>query len=67
MKDFKEIEKIVSDIKNTPNSKLVETMDKLTIEFDIIKKELINNTYQLDKIEEFYNKILKEYNLRTNV
>ena len=63
---MKDIEKIISDLKNTPNSKLVQVMDQLTLEFEVIKKDLINNTYKLDKIEQLYNKILKEYNLRTN-
>jgi hypothetical protein len=63
---MKDIEKIISDLKNTPNSKLVQVMDQLTLEFEVIKKDLINNTYKLDNIEQLYNKILKEYNLRNN-
>ena len=45
-----ELENIISEqknLKNLPNSKLIEYMDK--------------STYFLDKLEELYNNILKEY------
>jgi len=64
-----ELENIVSqrqNIKNLPNNALVEYMDKLSQEFDNTKTNLINLTYHLDKVEELYNFILKEYELREN-
>ena len=64
-----ELENIFSqrqNIKNLPNNALVEYMDKLSQEFDNTKTNLINLTYHLDKVEELYNFILKEYELREN-
>jgi len=59
-----ELENIISEqknLKNLPNSKLIEYMDKLTTDFEQLKKNIIESTYFLDKLEELYNNILKEY------
>ena len=63
-----ELENIISEqknLKNLPNSKLIEYMDKLTSDFELLKKNIIESTYFLDKLEELYNNILKEYQDRT--
>jgi hypothetical protein len=39
-------------------------MEKLTSEFDFTKENIINSTIYLDKVEELYNNILKEYESR---
>jgi hypothetical protein len=62
--EFENIIKLQSDLKDQPNSKLIEVMDKLTTEFDLTKDSIINSTFYLDKIEELYNKILNEYQSR---
>jgi hypothetical protein len=62
--EFENIIKLQSDLKDQPNSKLIEVMDKLTTEFDLTKDNIINSTFYLDKIEELYNKILNEYQSR---
>jgi hypothetical protein len=54
------------NIKNIPNSKLIEYMDVITEDFEITKSNLINMSYYLDKLEELYNSILKEYQSRNN-
>lgn len=54
------------NIKNIPNSKLIEYMDSITEDFEITKSNLINMSYYLDKLEELYNSILKEYQTRNN-
>lgn len=54
-----------SDLKNESNSTLISHMDKLSLEFDKVKTNIIELTYHLDKVEELYNKILKEYESRT--
>jgi hypothetical protein len=54
------------NIKNIPNSKLIEYMDIITEDFEITKSNLINMSYYLDKLEELYNSILKEYQSRNN-
>ena len=64
-----ELESIISqrsNLKNLPNATLVEFMDKLTSDFEVTKQNLINLTLHLDKVEEIYNFILKEYQNRVN-
>jgi hypothetical protein len=62
--EFEKILTDLSDVKNLPNNKLIEVMDKLTTDFDITKTNIINMTVYLDKIEELYNKTLAEYESR---
>ena len=60
-------EKIINehkDIKNLPNSVLVEHMDILSESFDTTKQNIINLTFFLDKVEELYNLTLNEYQSR---
>jgi hypothetical protein len=52
------------DLKNLPNSDLVQMMDLLSLEFEDVKKNLISMTFHLDKIEELYNNSLKEFQNR---
>lgn len=54
------------NIKNIPNSKLIEYMDVVTEDFEATKSNLINMSYYLDKLEELYNSMLKEYQSRNN-
>ena len=63
-----EVENIIKeqgDLKNHSNSKLIENMDKLTNDFEMTKTNILNLTLYLDKVEELYNNILKEYQSRT--
>lgn len=62
---LEEITKNQTELKNLPNSKLVEMLDFLSQEFDDTKEHLINMTYYLDNIELMYNNILKEHKSRT--
>lgn len=62
--EFENILKMQSDLKDQPNSKLIEVMDKLTTEFDLTKDTIIKSTMYLDKVEELYNNMLKEYQSR---
>jgi hypothetical protein len=64
--EFEKISTEMGDLKNHPNSKLIEMMDLLTTEFELTKNNIIGLTLYLDKIEEFYNKSLDEYQSRTN-
>lgn len=63
--EFDNIVKEVVDLKNQPNSKLIEFMDKLTDDFETTKNNIIGLTLYLDKVEEMYNKVLEEYQNRT--
>jgi hypothetical protein len=69
MGNMNEIENIIEfskDLKNKTNAQIVETLDTLNEEFNFTKNIVINLTYDLDKIEELYTIILKEYNKRQN-
>jgi hypothetical protein len=63
--EFTEITEQQKDLKNLPNSKLIEIMDKLSLEFDSTKENIIKYTYYLDNIELMYNNTLKEYQDRS--
>jgi hypothetical protein len=62
--EFEKIIELQKQLKDQPNSKLIEVMEKLTSEFDYTKENIINSTIYLDKVEELYNNILKEYESR---
>jgi archaellum component FlaC len=62
--EFKVIQEIAVNVDKIPNSKLEENMDKLSQEFEEIKNSIIGMSFYLDKIEELYNRILKEYQNR---
>jgi hypothetical protein len=64
--EFEKIVQELEDLKNLSNNKLIEVMDTLTTEFELTKNNIIGLTLYLDKIEEFYNKSLDEYQTRTN-
>jgi hypothetical protein len=64
-----ELENIVSqksNLKNLPNTVLVNFLQKLSDEFEVTKQDIINKTHHLDKVEDLYNITLKEYQLRGN-
>lgn len=63
--DFENIINEQKNLKNLQNSKLIEFMDKLSSDFDLVKKNIIDQTIYLDKLEEIYNNILKEYQNRS--
>lgn len=56
----------IKNIKELPNSKLVEIMDILSAEFDNTKSNIINLTHYLDNLEIMYNSVLSEYEERNN-
>jgi hypothetical protein len=64
--EFETIIKLSADLKNQPNSKLIEYMDMLTNDFETTKNNIINMTIYMDKVEELYNNLLKEYQSRSN-
>ena len=68
MKDekFKEILDTQTNLKDLPNSKLVEYLDLLSTDFEITKESIIKSTFYLDKVEELYGKVLKVYQERNN-
>jgi hypothetical protein len=63
MKDekFKEILDSQIGLKDLPNTKLVEYLDLLSLDFDSTKESIIKSTLYLDSVEELYNRVLKVY------
>jgi hypothetical protein len=64
--EFESILSQMSNLKNLPNNVLVSFMDKITVDFELTKQKVIEQTYYIDKLEETYNFILKEYQNRGN-
>lgn len=62
--EFEKIVQELGDLKNLPNTKLIEIMDTLTTDFEITKNNIISLTVYLDSVEELYNKTLEEYQSR---
>lgn len=62
--EIKVVIEIVKDAKNVPNNRLEQTMDKLSEEFESTKQNILGLSLYLDKIEELYNNLLKEYQER---
>jgi hypothetical protein len=51
----------IKDYKNRPNKDLEKVLEALNEDFEITKKNLIDLSKHLDKIELLYNTIYKEY------
>jgi hypothetical protein len=65
-KDTEKLLEIIKDLNNHSNKDLIFAMDLLNKDFTHTKDTLIKLTYHLDKLEETYNVVLKEYQKRTN-
>lgn len=57
---------IIKDYKTLPNKDLVFALDFIQEDFNKTKETLIKLTHHLDKVENTYNLILKEYESRNN-
>jgi len=55
-----------SKLKDLPNSELIRVMDLLSSDFEMTKKQIIDMTFYLDKLEELYNKSLEIYKTRVS-
>jgi len=64
--EFQNIVAEQKNLKDLPNTKLVEFMDLLSSDFETTKQSIINSTLYLDKIEELYNNVLNTYQARNN-
>lgn len=62
--EFKVFMEVAKGVKNVPNNRLEQTMDKLADEFETTKQSILGLSVYLDKVEELYNIILKEYQNR---
>ena len=61
-----EVLEIVKDYKNRSNKDLIKAMDLIIKDFDFCKKQMVELSVQLDKLENTYNTLLKEYDRRRN-
>ena len=57
---------IIKEYKSSPNRDLTFAMDFIHEDFTYTKETLIKLTHHLDKLENSYNLLLKEYQSRTN-
>lgn len=57
---------IIKDYKSRPNKDLTMAMDFIQKDFELTKESIIKLTNHLDKLENSYNTLLKEYQSRTN-
>lgn len=62
-----EILEIIKEHKERPNKDLKLAMDFIQEDFNHTKETLIKLTYHLDKLENTYNLLLKEYNERVKL
>jgi hypothetical protein len=62
--ELKVMIEVAKDVKNVPNNRLEQTMDQLAEEFESTKQNILGLSLYLDKVEELYNTILKEYQNR---
>lgn len=65
-KDSDKVTRIVKDYKSSSNKDLVFAMDFIQKDFNFTKERIIELTNHLDKLETLYNKVLNEYQSRTN-
>jgi len=54
------------NLKDLPNTNLVNQLDLLSQEHDRIKKVIIETTLYLDQVEELYNNTLKVFKQRND-
>ncbi len=64
--EFQNIVEEQKNLKDLPNTKLVEFMDLLSSDFELTKQSIITSTIYLDKVEELYNNVLNVYQDRNN-
>ena len=65
--ELKVMVEVAKDVKNVPNNRLEQTMDQLAEEFETTKQNILGLSLYLDRVEELYNTILKEYQNRNAV
>lgn len=64
--EYQNIVEEQKNLKDLPNTKLVEFMDLISSDFELTKQSIITSTIYLDKLEELYNNVLNVYQDRNN-
>lgn len=62
--EFKIMIESAKDVDKLNNKSLENNMDKLAVEFEETKQNIINMTYYLDRVEQLYETMLKEHTKR---
>ena len=62
--DVEKLNSIITEIKSSGNQELIQALDFLSEDFEETKQMIINLSQHLDNVENLYNKVLYEYNLR---
>lgn len=62
--EFKIMVESAKDVDKLNNKSLESNMDKLAVEFEKTKQNIINMTYYLDRVEQLYETMLKEHTKR---
>jgi len=60
------IKEIIDDYKNKSNNDLLKALEFLSEDFEFTKTTIIELTTHLENVENLYNKLFEEYNIRTN-
>lgn len=63
-KEFEDIKESVKNIKEKNNAEIYSILEKMSVEFEIVKNSLLSLSAYLDDIESIYNSALKEYDSR---
>ena len=60
------INNVIKNLNESSNKEILYSLEYLSEDFEQTKNTIIKLTYHLDSTEQLYNKILKEYEKRTN-
>jgi hypothetical protein len=60
------VNNVIKNLNESSNKEILYSLEYLSEDFEQTKNSIIKLTYHLDKTELLYNKILKEYEKRTN-
>lgn len=66
-KELDLIKEVLSDVDNTPNKKIEETMDLLRRDFELSKDAIKELSDHMLVVEGVYNELLSKYKKRLNV
>ena len=67
MKGRETVNSVIKNLNESTNKEILYSLEYLSEDFDQTKNTIVKLTYHLDSTEQLYNKILKEYEKRTNV
>lgn len=66
MKGRETVNNVIKNLNESSNKEILYSLEYLSEDFEQTKNTIVKLTYHLDSTEQLYNKILKEYEKRTN-